>query len=150
MSCNSSVGFVSGPLSCMIQHHGFYSLQNLWFSLGGNMGTDSIPKNSFRWEYKSRSSLYTHAIHCTDYKNPDIHVLDRWMPATKTQSACTIHECDYLYDCSKKRSQMQKSHPKMVNSRDLPGKAEEEEEEEDWGQILGLPYSNRTSYHLTI
>ena len=43
-------------------------------------------QNSFGWEYKSRSSLCTHAFHCTDSKDPDIHVLDGWMPARKTPS----------------------------------------------------------------
>ena len=48
--------------------------------------------DSFRREYKPRSSLCTHAFHRTDSKDPDIHVLDGWMPATKTHQACTIHE----------------------------------------------------------
>ena len=49
-------------------------------------------KNSFRWEYTPRSSLCTHAFHGTDSKDPDIHILDGWMPAAKTHPACTIHE----------------------------------------------------------
>ena len=28
-------------------------------------------------------TVYVQAIHCTHYKHPDIHVLDRWMPATE-------------------------------------------------------------------
>ena len=65
-----------------------------------------FPKNSFRWEYKPRSSLCTHAFHHMD---PDIHVLDGWMPATKhTQHApSTKTECDYLIGWMKKRSQVQ-------------------------------------------
>ena len=51
-----------------------------------------FPQNSFGWEYKPRSSLCTHAFHRTDSKDPDVHVLDGWMPATKTHPACTIHE----------------------------------------------------------
>ena len=39
-------------------------------------------------------------------------------------------ECDYLYGWIKNWSHTQKSHPNMVNPRDLAGKAEEEEEEE--------------------
>ena len=63
------------------------------FSLGVNMDSNSIPpKNSFGWEYKSRSSLCTHAFHRMDSKDPDVHVLDGWMPATKTHPARTIHE----------------------------------------------------------
>ena len=50
------------------------------------------PKNSFGWEYKPRSSLCTHAFHCTDSKDPDVHVLDGWMPATKPHPARTIHK----------------------------------------------------------
>ena len=42
-----------------------------------------FPQNSFGWEYKPRSSLRTHAFHRTDSKDPDVHVLDGWMPATK-------------------------------------------------------------------
>ena len=49
-------------------------------------------KNPFRWEHKLRSSLCTHAFHRTDWKDPDIHVLGGWMPATKAHPACTIHE----------------------------------------------------------
>ena len=44
------------------------------------------------WEYKPRSSLCTHTFHHTDSTDPDIHVQDGWMPATKTHPACTIHE----------------------------------------------------------
>ena len=42
-----------------------------------------FPQNSFGWEYNSRSSLCTHAFHRTDSKDPDFHVLDGWMLATK-------------------------------------------------------------------
>ena len=51
-----------------------------------------FPQNSFGWEYKPRSSLCTHAFHCMDSKAPDVHVLDGWMPATKTHPVCIIHE----------------------------------------------------------
>ena len=74
-----------------------------------------FPQNSFGWEYKPRSSLSTHAFHRTDSKDPDVHVLDGWMPATKrhTQHApSTKTECDYLNGWIKKRSHTQKSHPK--------------------------------------
>ena len=60
------------------------------FSLGVNMGPGSIPWNSFGWECKSRSGLCTHACHGMDLKDPDIHVLDGWMLATKTHPARTI------------------------------------------------------------
>ena len=50
-----------------------------------------FPKNSFGWEYKPRSSLCTHAFYRADSKDPDVHVLDGWMLATKTHPACTHH-----------------------------------------------------------
>ena len=42
------------------------------------MTSGSIPSNlnSFEQEYKLRSSRYTHAFHLTDFKGPDIHVID--------------------------------------------------------------------------
>ena len=92
---NSSVG--SAWARCP-QCHGFDPPQGTFsgrgdFSLGVNMGSNSIPpQNSFGWEYKPRSSLCTHAFHRMDSKDPDVHVLDGWMPATKTHPACTIHE----------------------------------------------------------
>ena len=51
-----------------------------------------LPKNSLGWEYKPSSSLCTYAVHPMDSKDPNIHVWDRWMPATKTHPACTIRE----------------------------------------------------------
>ena len=57
------------------------------------MGPDSILPKLFRMrKYKPRSSLCTHALHRMDSKDPDIHVLDGRMMATKTRPACTIHE----------------------------------------------------------
>ena len=35
---------------------------------------------------------YMHTFHHTDSKDPDIYVLDGWMPATKTHQACTTHK----------------------------------------------------------
>ena len=78
-----------------------------------------FPLNSF--------GLCTHAFHGTDSKDPDIHVLDEWMPATKTHPACTIHkECDYLNGWIKKWSHTQKSHPKWWAPEIWLGNAEEE------------------------
>ena len=74
------------------------SLTLLWvsgredFSLGVNMGSDSIPQNSFGWECRPRFSLCTHAFRHMDSYDPDVHALDRWMLATKAHPACTIHE----------------------------------------------------------
>ena len=63
----------------MIQRHGFdppLSLRQRGFSLGVNMGSDSIPYNFFGLEYNPKSSLCTHALHRTDSKDPGIHVLN--------------------------------------------------------------------------
>ena len=70
------------------------------YPLAVNMGSASIPpppskkkkKSSFGWEYRPKSSLCAHAFHRTDSKDPDIHVIDKWIPATKTPPACTVHE----------------------------------------------------------
>ena len=77
-----------------------------------------FPQNSSGWEYKPRSSLCTHAFHRTDSKDPDIHVLDGWMPARKTHTPGTIHEdgmwlpqCLDLKKENKKRSHTWKSCP---------------------------------------
>ena len=73
--------------------------------------------------------MCTQAFHRTDSKDPDIHILDGWMAETKhTQhKPSTETECDYLNGWIKKRSHMQKSHPKWWTPRDIPGNAEEEE-----------------------
>ena len=81
-------------------------------------------QNSFGWEYKPRSSLCTHAFHRTDSKDPDVHVLDGWMPATKNTPS-THHprrrNVTTLMVGLKKRSHTQKSHPRVVNPRDIAG-----------------------------
>ena len=41
------------------------------------MGSNSIPPKTLSDEsIKPRSSLSTHVFHCTDSKDPDVHVLD--------------------------------------------------------------------------
>ena len=85
------------------------------FSLGVNMGSHSIPQNSFGLEYKARSSLCTHAFYRTDVKDPDVRVLNRRMPATTKNAQHappTKTECDYLNGWIKNRSHTQNSHPK--------------------------------------
>ena len=103
-----------------------------------------FPKNSFEWQNKLRSSLWAHAFHGTNSKDPDVHVLDSWMPATKhIQHAPSMKmECGYLYgwiiECShvqhltkngkpqrqlgtKKKKNMQMSWtPKHVNTLCVP------------------------------
>ena len=96
------------------------------------MGSDSIPppppllppKNtSFRWEYKPRSSLCTHEFHCTDSKDSNIHVLNGWMPATKTHPACTIHKDGMWLPqwLNNKTVTSAKISPKVGNPRDVAG-----------------------------
>ena len=36
--------------------------------------------------------IISHAFHPMDPKDPDSHVLEEWMPATKANPACAIHE----------------------------------------------------------
>ena len=89
---NSSVGSVFGSLSSVMQRHRFNPPLSVRSGRGNisvevNMGSDS-----FRWEYFLRSSLCTHAFHHMDSKDPDIHVLDGWMPATKTHPAWAIQD----------------------------------------------------------
>ena len=45
------------------------------------------------------------------------------MKSTKT-------ECDYLYGWIKKRSHTQKSHPKVVNPRDIAGERQKKKNDE--------------------
>ena len=73
------------PLGRTFPVEGIFPLELTWV-------LTPFPKNSFGWEYKPRSSLCTHAFHRRDSKDPDVHVLDGWMPATKTHPACTAHE----------------------------------------------------------
>ena len=95
---NSSAGSVLGSLSCLMQCRGFDTHLGRIFPVEGIFPLEltwvltPFPQNSFGWQYKPRFSLCTHAFHCTDSKDPDIHVLDSWMLATKTHPACTIHE----------------------------------------------------------
>ena len=84
------------------------------FSLGVNMSSDSILRNSFRWEYKPWSSLCSRAFHRTDSKDPDLggwHI--QHAPSMKT-------ECDYFNGWIK-NSHIHKNLTKMVNPRDIAG-----------------------------
>ena len=89
-------GIARCSLSCFMQRRGFDPPLGRFCPVEGilPLGLTWVwlhsPKNHL--EYKPRSSLCSHAFHRTDSKHPDIHVLDGWMPATKTQPACTIHE----------------------------------------------------------
>ena len=83
---NSSDGSVSGSLSCLMQRRGFDPPLGRKFPLELTWVLTRFPLNSFGWEYKQRSSLCTHAFHRMDSKDPDVHILDAWMPVTKTPS----------------------------------------------------------------
>ena len=91
-SPNSSVSSVLDSLSFVMQHCRFNPRLSRIFPLELVWVLTPFPRNSFRWEHKPRSSLCTHAFFHTDSKDLSIHVLDGWMPATKTYSTCTIHE----------------------------------------------------------
>ena len=94
----SLVGSVFGSLSWVMQCCGFDPPPRRNFPVEGvflfelTWVLTPFLEDSFGWMYKPRSSLCTHAFHCTDSKDPDIHVLDGWMPATETHPACTVHE----------------------------------------------------------
>ena len=83
---NRSFSSVLGLLSCVMKHHAFDPPWSLWvegmFPLDLTGVFPPYPK-TLGLEYKSRPIL------C---KDPDIHVLDGWMPTTKRHPACTIHE----------------------------------------------------------
>ena len=129
MGRNSSVASVLGSLSCLIEHCGFdpplrrnFLVERI-FPLELTWVLTLFPQNSFGWKYKPRFSPCTHAFHRTDSEDPDIHVLDQWMPATKTYPACTIPKdgtwlpkwLDY------KTVTYAKISLKMVNPRDIAG-----------------------------
>ena len=92
------IGSLMGSLSCLMQHCGYRPPLRRIFQVEGIFPLEltwvliPFPPNYFRWEYKPRSSLCTHAFHCMDSKHPDIHALEGWMPATKMHPACTIHK----------------------------------------------------------
>ena len=94
LGLNSALGW----LSCLMQHHGFSPPLRRIFPVEGTFPLEltwvltPFPQNSFMWEYKLRSRLCTYAFHRMDTEDPGIHVLDRWMSATKTHPACSIHE----------------------------------------------------------
>ena len=57
------------------------------------MGSDSIPQKLFRMRVETEIEFMHICIPSQGLKkDPDIHVLDRRMLATKTHPACTIQE----------------------------------------------------------
>ena len=80
--CNIVGGF-DPPLRRIFPAEGILPLELTWVL---------TPFSKKLFWIKPRSSLYTHAFNHTHSKDPDIHVLGRWMPATKTHQACTMHK----------------------------------------------------------
>ena len=123
------IGSVLGSLSCLMQRHGFNPPRRRIFLVEGIFPLEltwvltPFPQNSFGWEYKRRSSLSTHAFHRMDSKDPDIHVIDRWMLATKTHPACTTHEDGMwlLQWLDEKTVTYAKISPRVVNPRAIAG-----------------------------
>ena len=91
------------------------------FSLGVNMGSNSIPPKTLSDESTNRGLVCAHMhfitrtqkiltfMSSTGECRQQKHT--QYAPSTKT-------ECDYLNGWIKKRSRTQKSHPKVVNPRD--------------------------------
>ena len=133
---------------CVMQRRGFDPLLRKSFPVEGIFPLEltwvltPFPQNSFGWEYEPRTGLCTHTLHRTDSKDPDIHVLDGWVPATKTHPACTIDEdgmwlslwLDFIFKKTTKNQQQQqqqrphrqKSHPKWWTPEIYLGNVEEE------------------------
>ena len=100
------VCWVCYPAWCSVVGLIFLWASGRWdVSLGFNMGSGPFSPKTLPNETINQGSLCTHAFHRTDSYDPDIHVLDGWMPATKhTQHApSTKTECDYFYGWIKKR-----------------------------------------------
>ena len=71
--------------------------------------------------------MCTHAFHRRDSKDPDIHVLlHRWMLATKTHPACTIHEDEMRLTLWLDQKTITDAN---IKPSDTAGNTEEEEEE---------------------
>ena len=84
------------------------------FSLGVNMGSNSIPPKTPSDESINRGLVCAHMHFITWTQKILTFMIDGWMPATKTHPACTIHktECDYLNGWIKKRVTYVKISPK--------------------------------------
>ena len=86
---------------------------------GVNMGCDSIlPKLSDESINRGLVCGHMHSKAQTQ-KNPDFHVLDGWMPATKTHPTCTIYEDGMWRGVMVGLKTNTKISPKGVNPRDI-------------------------------
>ena len=95
---------IAQPVVCLARCPTWCIIHSLWVQSSSELRVERIlslestwvqtpfPQNSCRWEYEWRSSLCPHAFRRMDSKDPDIHVLDGWMLATKTHPAYTIHK----------------------------------------------------------
>ena len=132
---NSSVGCVLGSLACIMQHWGFNPDQSHLvdaFSLGVNMGSDSIPlKHSFRWEYKSKAQSVLTCI-------PSHGLKRRWYSCPRLVNAGN-KKTPSMYHPRRRKTSMagsKNSHickisPKMVNPRDWARNTEHEEKKKE-------------------
>ena len=142
---NSSAASVLGSLSCLMQQLGFGPPLRRIFLVEGIFPLElawvltAFPQNSFGWEHKPRSSLCTHAFHRTDSKDPDIHVLNGWVLATKTQPAHTIHKdrmwLPHWFDL--KTVTYAKILPKMMNPGDITGERRRRREDPCYCSLSG-------------
>ena len=94
------------------------------FSLGVNMGSNSIPPKTLLDESINRGLVcaHMHFIARTQKILTFMSKTGECRQQKHTQHAPSMKtECDYLNGWIKKRSHTQKSHPKMVNPRDIAG-----------------------------
>ena len=94
------------------------------FSLGVNMGSNSIPQKTLSGESINRGLFCAHMHFIA--RTQKILMFMSWTGECRQQkhaqhAPSTKMECDYLNGWIKKRSHMQKSHPKVVNPRDIAG-----------------------------
>ena len=94
------------------------------FSLGVNLGSNSIPPKTLSDESINRGLVcaHMHFIARTQKILTFMSLTGECRQQKHTQHApSTKTECDYLNGWIKKRSHTQKSHPKVVNPRDIAG-----------------------------
>ena len=94
------------------------------FPLGVNMGSNSIPPKTLLDESINRGLVcaHTHFIARTQKILALMSLTgDCWQQRHTQHAPSTKTECDYLNGWIKKRSHTQKSHPKVVNPRDIAG-----------------------------
>ena len=101
------------------------------FSLGVNMGSNSIPPKTLSGESINRGLVcaHMHFIARTQKILTFMSLTGECRQQKHTQHALsTKTECDFLQGWIKKRSHMQKSHPKVVNPRDIAGERKKQKQ----------------------